>query len=80
MNMDYNDDGSNFEFQDIRDDRIYTYFDLDQAKSKTFRVRMNASYLGRYYLPPIHVETMYDATLYARVPGQWVNVVLPDGQ
>jgi len=80
MDMDLYDGASNFEFQDIRDDRIYTYFDLAQDRAKTFRVRVNGSYLGHFYLPPIQVETMYDATIYARVPGRWVNVVLPDGE
>lgn len=64
-----------FEYQDIRDDRILTYFDLAQKKSKTFRVRLNAAYVGRYYLPPISCEAMYDATIYGRVKGRWIEVV-----
>ncbi|MBD3240600.1 MAG: hypothetical protein GF331_08460 [Chitinivibrionales bacterium] len=66
---------SDFENQDIRDDRVYTYFDINQGKSKTYRVMLNAAYLGRFYLPMLGVEAMYDATINARVPGQWVNVV-----
>jgi uncharacterized protein YfaS (alpha-2-macroglobulin family) len=71
---------SEFEYQDIRDDRIYTYFDLEQSKFKTFRIQLNASYLGRFYLPPVHVETMYDATIQALIPGRWIEVVLPDSE
>jgi len=71
------EDEGEFEYQDIRDDRIYTYFDIKQNKSKIFRVQLNASYLGRFYLPMVAVEAMYDATINARVPGHWVEVVRP---
>lgn len=63
-----------FTYQDIRDDRIYTYFDLGTGKEKTFRVQLNSSYLGKFYLPGITVEAMYDNTVYGRVKGQWVSV------
>ncbi|MBF0120110.1 MAG: hypothetical protein HQK79_14850 [Desulfobacterales bacterium] len=65
----------NYNYQDIRDDRIYTYFNLKQGETKTFKVLLNASYLGKFYLPMVSVEAMYDATLNARVPGQWISVV-----
>jgi len=63
------------DYQDIRDDRVYTYFDLKRGEEKTFKIQMNASFLGRYYLPGIHVEAMYDATKNARSKGKWVDVV-----
>jgi len=69
------DKSSFFTYQDIRDDRIYTYFDLNSGKSKTFRVQMNSSYLGKFYMPGISVEAMYDNTISGRVKGQWVNIV-----
>ena len=68
---------SAFEHQDVRDDRVYTYFDLKAGETKTVEVAMNASYLGRFYLPMVTVEAMYDATLNARAKGQWVEVVAP---
>jgi len=68
---------SPFEYQDIRDDRIYTYFDIKQGESLTFRVMLNAAYLGRYYLPMQSVAAMYDETLNAREAGKWVKVVKP---
>jgi uncharacterized protein YfaS (alpha-2-macroglobulin family) len=64
-------------YQDIRDDRVYTYFDIKQGEAKTFSVLLNASYLGRFYLPMVHVEAMYDATINSRVPGRWIRVVNP---
>jgi uncharacterized protein YfaS (alpha-2-macroglobulin family) len=68
---------ASYDHQDVRDDRVHTYFDLKAGESKTVEVGMNASYLGRFYLPMVTVETMYDATLNARVKGQWVEVVAP---
>ena len=64
-----------FDYQDIRDDRVYTYFALKAGETKTVELRLNASYLGRFYLPPVSVEAMYDATINARVVGRWVEVV-----
>ncbi len=68
---------SGFDYQDIRDDRVYTYFDINRGEKKTFRVMLNASYTGRFYLPMVMVEAMYDATINARVPGQWITVIQP---
>ncbi len=69
-----NDNGQ-ASYIDIRDDRTNFYFDLEAKKAKSFRVKLNASYLGRYYLPASQVEAMYDNTSYARNKGQWVEVV-----
>ena len=61
-------------YQDIRDDRVYSYFDLKQHETKTFRVVLNAAYIGRYYLPAVYCEAMYDASIHAQRNGQWVEV------
>jgi len=63
-----------FTYQDVRDDRLYTYFDLKANQKKTFRVQLNSSYLGRFYLPGISVEAMYDRSIYARTTGKWIRV------
>ncbi|GAB4419379.1 MAG: MG2 domain-containing protein [Bacteroidia bacterium] len=62
-------------FQDIRDDRVYTFFDLTQGQTKTFVLLLNAAYLGRYYLPAHSVEAMYDHTINARRAGGWVEII-----
>ncbi len=64
-----------FTYQDIRDDRVYTYFDLEPHQSKTFKIMLNSSYLGKFYLPTVYCEAMYDNTINARVPGTWIEVV-----
>jgi hypothetical protein len=68
------------EYQDVRDDRVLTYFDLKQGETKTFKVSLTASYVGRYYLPAVSAEAMYDATINGRVQGQWVSVTSPGGK
>jgi uncharacterized protein YfaS (alpha-2-macroglobulin family) len=70
-------DNSPSDYQDIRDDRIYTYFGLSKGKTYTYRVMLNASYAGKYYLPAFNVEAMYDKSIHARNKGKWVEVVLP---
>jgi uncharacterized protein YfaS (alpha-2-macroglobulin family) len=62
------------DYIDIRDDRVYTFFDLAKTKSKVFVVSLNASYLGRYYLPGTSVAAMYDQSVQARKTGRWVEV------
>ena len=64
-----------YTYQDIKDDKVYTYFDLSSGESKTFNLLLNASYLGRYYLPAINVEAMYDNSVYGRTKGHWIKVV-----
>ena len=66
---------SRFDYQDIRDDRAITYFDLKHGETKSFRFLINTSYLGRYYLPLVSVEAMYDGTVHATLPGRWTEVV-----
>ncbi len=73
---DYGDSTNNVaDYIDIRDDRTNFYFGLKANESKTFRVLLNASYLGTYYLPGLQCEAMYDNTFLARTKGQWVEVV-----
>lgn len=70
---------SNFTYQDIRDDRVYTFFDLNKGSTKTFRVSLTATYAGTYYLPAASCEAMYDKTIYARKKGSVVEVVKAAG-
>lgn len=98
------------EYMDIRDDRIYYYFDVhpyynyrghydededsdydeddyydryhhndSDYRKKVFRVAMNASYLGTFYLPSVNCEAMYDHNIKATIPGKWIRVVKRKG-
>jgi uncharacterized protein YfaS (alpha-2-macroglobulin family) len=63
------------EYMDIRDDRVYHYFDLRQSETLTYYVQLNAAYAGRYYWPGTYCEAMYDNSISSGVSGKWVNVV-----
>jgi hypothetical protein len=63
-----------FNYQDVRDDRVYTYYDISPNYSKSFRIVVNASFRGKYYLPAIESEAMYDAEIMARKKGRWIEI------
>jgi len=67
------------DYRDIRDDRVYTFFNLRENEQKTFFVELNAAYQGRFYLPGLSCEAMYDQSVNALAPGRWVEVNLPGG-
>ena len=48
---------------------------MKRNEVKTFTVRLNASYLGEYYLPGVQAEAMYDNDYFSRTKGQWIEVV-----
>jgi len=62
-------------YQDIRDDRVYTYFHLPMNDRKKFVIQLNAAYLGKFFLPTVYCEAMYDNRINARIPGKWVEVI-----
>lgn len=73
---DYGDATNNIaDYIDIRDDRTNFYFGIKAGETKVFRILLNASYLGNYYLPGLQCEAMYDNTFLARTKGFWVEVV-----
>ncbi len=61
--------GNGVTYQDIRDDYIYSYFDLDDWDSVTLEFNVTLAYDGSYYIPAIQAEAMYDKDFYAVVPG-----------
>ncbi|MGX7667242.1 alpha-2-macroglobulin family protein [Flavobacterium pedocola] len=63
------------DYIDIRDDRTNFYFSMKANETKKFRILLNASYLGNYYLPGLQCEAMYDHSFLARTKGMWVQVV-----
>lgn len=73
---DYGDATNNVaDYIDIRDDRANYYFGMRANETRTFKILLNASYLGKYYLPGLQCEAMYDNEFLARTKGQWVEVV-----
>ncbi len=67
-------ENSYFNYQDFRDDRVYTYFNLSAGESRVFKFQTTAAYAGNYFMPPITCEAMYDNTISARRAGRWVTI------
>ena len=67
------------DYQDIRDDRVYTYFGLSPGRTRTFKTVLTASYAGTYYLPGVICEAMYDNSVYAGKKGEVVQVTKATG-
>ena len=63
-----------YDYKDVHDDRIYTYFSLKDKQIKSFTILVNPSYTGRFYLPTVSVEAMYQSSIYTRQKGGWVDV------
>jgi hypothetical protein len=66
---------STYDYRDIRDDRVNTYFSLNAGETKTFTLILNAAYKGEFYQPAIWCEAMYTPDCYSRFPGTTVKVI-----
>ncbi len=63
------------DFQDIRDDRVIHHFDLPAGSSRSFSLRLMATYQGTYIFPPQRCEAMYDEAVLTVTSGSKVSVV-----
>jgi uncharacterized protein YfaS (alpha-2-macroglobulin family) len=80
INTRLNDNESNlanapYTYRDIRDDRVFTYFNIRENETLTYKVLLNASYIGKYYLSAVQCEAMYNNNISATQAGKWVQVV-----
>ena len=55
-----------YTYQDIRDDRVLTYFNLRRGETKIFTIKLQATYAGNFILPSVQCEAMYDVNVQAR--------------
>lgn len=83
VGRDYDDDDDDYDerestpydYQDIRDNAVYTYFDLYRVRDRgepneiTLTFNVTVAYMGDYYIPAIQAEAMYDANIRATLPG-----------
>jgi uncharacterized protein YfaS (alpha-2-macroglobulin family) len=71
--------GGGVDYQDVRDDRIYSYVNhLSAGAEVKLRIRLAAVYAGKFYLPPIYCESMYDNLIQANTEGKHVSVIAGD--
>ncbi len=75
--------GQTVDYQDFRDDRVLSYFNLVYQEyrnkqyvlgSKTLKIPLTAAYPGRYYLPAMICESMYDHRVRAATAGRWAGI------
>jgi uncharacterized protein YfaS (alpha-2-macroglobulin family) len=60
---------SSLKYQDIRDDRVMSYFDLGPGASRTVSFTVNRVYEGSFFSPAIRAYAMYDESICALIPG-----------
>ncbi|MGN0729146.1 alpha-2-macroglobulin family protein [Treponema sp.] len=58
-----------FTYQDIRDNLVCTYFDLEPGQTKKFSILATVVFEGEYFIPAVSAEAMYDNSIGAIVPG-----------
>lgn len=63
------------DYQDYRDDRVMSYFNLAAGETKRIVTLLHPTYSGRYYLPGVNCQAMYNNNISAAIAGRWVEVV-----
>jgi uncharacterized protein YfaS (alpha-2-macroglobulin family) len=66
---------NSYTYQDIRDNLVLTYFDLPYNAEKTFKIRLQASYIGSFVLPAISCEAMYEPTVFSRTEAGRITII-----
>ncbi len=64
----------NFHYQDFRDDRVYTFFELKGNEKKSFNFKAKAAYKGDFYWPAISCENMYRGDIFAKTEAYRIKV------
>jgi hypothetical protein len=54
---------------------VNTHFSVAEGKEVTYYVTLNAAYAGKYFLPAVSCEAMYNHSINAVQKGKWVEVV-----
>lgn len=66
--------GKNVDYCDVRDDKVIYYSSLDAGKRMTFKIRLRATYCGRFVLPSVVCEDMYNPACRSISANSWVSV------
>lgn len=67
--------GNSLSYQDVRDDRVLSYFDLAAGASRNVKISVNAAFLGDFQFPAISSEAMYQPSIRARTADLPVRIV-----
>ena len=52
-----------------------TYFPLARGETRTYRIYVNKTYAGEFFLPAVTAEAMYKPELFAVIPGKQLSRV-----
>jgi alpha-2-macroglobulin len=67
-------DEKRYDYQDLRDHVMYTFFNMNN-EVESFKIKLTASYKGKYFLPATLSGAMYDYAIKASNSGYWVTVI-----
>lgn len=56
---------ADIQYQDYRDDRVYTFFNLKPGGKKTIRLKAKAAFTGDFYMPAVSCQHMYKGDITA---------------
>ncbi len=56
----------NYTYQDYKDDRVYTFFNIRAGGSETYTFKAKAAFTGDFFMPSVSCEHMYNGDVYAR--------------
>ncbi len=65
------------DYVNIRDDRMEVFGSLERGESKKVVYAVRAVTAGKFTLPPVEAEAMYDPRIWAREAGTQVEVAGP---
>lgn len=71
----FGSNNSNITYQDIKDDRVISYFNLSPGAKKMICINANAAYIGSYGRFNVICEAMYDPGAYARKSFEPITIV-----
>lgn len=54
-----NSKNNDFQYQDFRDDRVYTFFNMNAGSKKTIQFKAKAAFSGDFFLPAVTCQHMY---------------------
>jgi uncharacterized protein YfaS (alpha-2-macroglobulin family) len=79
-NMQASFKSSSYTFKDIRDDKVFTFFNLGSRSKVTYYTKLIATYAGEFYLPATSCSSMYRDDIFANNTGKWIQVLAESNQ
>lgn len=72
--LDQTESANSVRYTDFRDDRANMYMDLNPGEEKRITLYAITACKGRFYLPSVFANAMYNEQIMAFQPGRWIEV------